>query len=149
MSKLQSFRVFLNERLTEAAMEIFGAVEKAVVEYQEENDRLRRMLLITPEIKLCGIETRQGFLFPVENVNRKRIIGMEYTQPLGSQLKAPCSSLLLSLKRRFPLSSSTVSRSGATVWGRRTQSPHRLKWNRRNSGPVRRKSIFKGWSLIS
>jgi hypothetical protein len=36
-------------------VEIFGAVEKAVVEYQEENDRLRRMLRITPEIKLCGI----------------------------------------------------------------------------------------------
>ncbi|CAB1351730.1 unnamed protein product, partial [Coregonus sp. 'balchen'] len=53
MSKLQSFSVFLDERLTAAALEIFGAVEKTVVEYQEENDRLRRMLRITPEIKLC------------------------------------------------------------------------------------------------
>ncbi|CAB1345606.1 unnamed protein product, partial [Coregonus sp. 'balchen'] len=38
-----------------AAVEIFGAVEKTVVEYQEENDRLRRLLRITPEIKLCRI----------------------------------------------------------------------------------------------
>ena len=53
MSKLQMLRVFLNDRLTAAAVEIFGAVEKTVVEYQEENDRLRRMLGITPEIQLC------------------------------------------------------------------------------------------------
>lgn len=53
MSKLDFLRVFLNERLTAAAAEIFGAVEKTVVEYQEENHRLRGLLRITPEIKLC------------------------------------------------------------------------------------------------
>jgi hypothetical protein len=51
MYQLQLLRVFLNERLTAAAVEIFGAVEKTVVEYQEENDRLRRLLWVTPEIK--------------------------------------------------------------------------------------------------
>ncbi|XP_010867380.2 zinc finger protein 250-like [Esox lucius] len=57
MSKLQTLRVFLNDRLTAAALEIFGAVEKTVVEYQKENDRLRKQLLITPEIPdLCRIE---------------------------------------------------------------------------------------------
>ncbi|KAM9400736.1 uncharacterized protein ACWYII_030590 isoform 1-T1 [Salvelinus alpinus] len=55
MSKLQMLCVFLNERLTEAALEIFGEVEKTVVEYQEENDRLRRMLRLTPEIQQCRI----------------------------------------------------------------------------------------------
>ncbi|CAB1345594.1 unnamed protein product [Coregonus sp. 'balchen'] len=55
MSKQQLLRVFLNERLTVAAVEIFGAVEKTVVEYQEENDQLRRMLRLTPEIQLCRI----------------------------------------------------------------------------------------------
>jgi hypothetical protein len=55
MSKLQSFRVFLNERLTAAAVEIFGAVEETVAEYQEENDRLRRLLRITPIIKRCNV----------------------------------------------------------------------------------------------
>uniref|UniRef100_A0A4W5N885 C2H2-type domain-containing protein n=1 Tax=Hucho hucho TaxID=62062 RepID=A0A4W5N885_9TELE len=59
MSKLQLFRVFLNERLSAAAVEIFGAVEKTVVEYQEENDRLRRLLGRTPEIPLCRIESLQ------------------------------------------------------------------------------------------
>ncbi|KAK6291746.1 hypothetical protein J4Q44_G00375310 [Coregonus suidteri] len=62
MSKLQLLRVFLNERLTAAAVEIFGAVEKTVVEYQEENDRLRRMLRITPEIQLCKIDSLQRSL---------------------------------------------------------------------------------------
>ncbi|KAL1006063.1 hypothetical protein UPYG_G00067360 [Umbra pygmaea] len=53
MSKLQLLRVFLNERLTAAAVEIFGAFEKTVAEYQEENERLRRLLQITPDIR-CG-----------------------------------------------------------------------------------------------
>ncbi|CAB1344895.1 unnamed protein product [Coregonus sp. 'balchen'] len=56
MSTLQMLRVFLNERLTAAAVEIFGAVEKTVVEYQEENDRLRSLLRITQDIKLCRKE---------------------------------------------------------------------------------------------
>ncbi|XP_029598228.1 zinc finger protein OZF-like isoform X2 [Salmo trutta] len=59
MSKLQSFRVFLHERLTAAAVEIFGAVEETVAEYHEENDRLRRLLRITPEIQLCRIDSLQ------------------------------------------------------------------------------------------
>uniref|UniRef100_A0A8C7HAY6 C2H2-type domain-containing protein n=1 Tax=Oncorhynchus kisutch TaxID=8019 RepID=A0A8C7HAY6_ONCKI len=57
MSTLQMLHVFLNERLTAAAVEIFGAVEKTVVEYQEENDRLRRLLRNTPDIKLCRKES--------------------------------------------------------------------------------------------
>ncbi|KAK6323273.1 hypothetical protein J4Q44_G00056120 [Coregonus suidteri] len=63
MSKLQLLRVFLNERLTtSAAVEIFEAVEKAVAEYQEENDRLRRLLRFTPEIQLCRIDSLQSSL---------------------------------------------------------------------------------------
>uniref|UniRef100_A0A673WT49 Gastrula zinc finger protein XlCGF26.1-like n=1 Tax=Salmo trutta TaxID=8032 RepID=A0A673WT49_SALTR len=59
MSKLQLFRVFLNEHLTAATVDIFGEVEKTVVEYQEENDRLRRLLRRTPVIPLCRIESLQ------------------------------------------------------------------------------------------
>ncbi|KAJ8002118.1 hypothetical protein DPEC_G00176510 [Dallia pectoralis] len=59
MSKLQLLRVFLNERLTAAAVEIFGAVEKTIGEYQEENERLQRMLRITPDIKLPRIDSLQ------------------------------------------------------------------------------------------
>ena len=39
MPKLQLLHAFLNERLTAAAVEIFGAGEKSVAEYQEENYR--------------------------------------------------------------------------------------------------------------
>ncbi|KAK6324944.1 hypothetical protein J4Q44_G00042860 [Coregonus suidteri] len=66
MAKLQSLIVFVNERLTVAAVEILDVVEKVVAEYQEEisrskeeNDRLRRLLRITPEIKLCRIDSLQ------------------------------------------------------------------------------------------
>ncbi|XP_028973416.1 uncharacterized protein LOC105031528 isoform X2 [Esox lucius] len=58
MSKLQSFHLFLNERLmVSAAVEIFRAVEKTVSEYQEENDHLRRLIQLTPEIQSCTIGT--------------------------------------------------------------------------------------------
>ncbi|XP_021470243.2 chorion transcription factor Cf2 [Oncorhynchus mykiss] len=59
MYKLQLLSVFLNDRLTAAAVEIFGEVEKMVVEYQEENNRLRSLLRITPDIKLCRIDSLQ------------------------------------------------------------------------------------------
>lgn len=54
MSNIQLLRVFLNERLTYAAEEIFGVVEKTIVEYQEEVVRLQRLLdiVLQPEIKL-------------------------------------------------------------------------------------------------
>lgn len=51
MAKIQLLRMFLNQRLTAAAEEIFGAVEKTIAEYQEEvcrskeeNGRLQRQL---------------------------------------------------------------------------------------------------------
>uniref|UniRef100_A0A8C4IPY7 C2H2-type domain-containing protein n=1 Tax=Dicentrarchus labrax TaxID=13489 RepID=A0A8C4IPY7_DICLA len=58
---LQSFNVFLTERLTAAAMDIYGFVEKTIIEYQEEvyrtkleNQRLQRLLdlVYKPEIRL-------------------------------------------------------------------------------------------------
>ncbi|XP_014025293.1 zinc finger and SCAN domain-containing protein 21 [Salmo salar] len=51
MFKIQLLRVFLNERLTAAAEEIFGVVEKTVAEYQEEVVRLQRLLdiVLQPE----------------------------------------------------------------------------------------------------
>eukprot|EP00063_Salmo_salar_P032729 XP_014007564.1 PREDICTED: zinc finger and SCAN domain-containing protein 12-like [Salmo salar] len=61
MSKLQLLNVFVTERLSAAAVEIFGVVEKTIAEYQEEifrsveeNDRLRRLLDMAtkPEIML-------------------------------------------------------------------------------------------------
>uniref|UniRef100_A0A674ANF4 C2H2-type domain-containing protein n=1 Tax=Salmo trutta TaxID=8032 RepID=A0A674ANF4_SALTR len=66
MAKLQSLSVFVNTRLTVATVEIMGAVEKVVAEYQEEisrskveNDRLRRLLRIRPEMKRCRTDSLQ------------------------------------------------------------------------------------------
>lgn len=62
MAKVQSLSVFASERLTVAEVEILGVMEKVVEEYQveisqfkEENDRLGRLLRITPGIKQCRI----------------------------------------------------------------------------------------------
>lgn len=51
MTKLELLNVFLNDRLTAAAEEIFRAVKDTVLEYQseilrskEENERLKRLL---------------------------------------------------------------------------------------------------------
>ncbi|XP_049415786.1 zinc finger and SCAN domain-containing protein 2-like [Epinephelus fuscoguttatus] len=57
MSSVQYLRGFINERLTAAAEEIFGVIEKTIVEYEEEIDRQRRLLDIAwkPEIKLHRI----------------------------------------------------------------------------------------------
>lgn len=58
---LQSFNVFLTERLTAAAVDIYGFVEKTINGYQEEvhrakmeNQRLQRLLdlVYKPEIRL-------------------------------------------------------------------------------------------------
>ncbi|XP_067360061.1 zinc finger protein 251-like isoform X1 [Channa argus] len=65
---LQSFNVFLTERLTAAAVDIYGFVEKTVTNYQEEvyrakmeNERLQRLLdlVYKPEIRLHRADSRQ------------------------------------------------------------------------------------------
>ncbi|XP_062304682.1 trichohyalin-like isoform X6 [Osmerus eperlanus] len=68
MSKLHLFRDCIRERLTTAALEIFGAVEKTFAEFQEEiynskeeSARLKRLLDIVtpPEIKIHRTEVQQ------------------------------------------------------------------------------------------
>nr|XP_046243896.1 zinc finger and SCAN domain-containing protein 30-like [Scatophagus argus] len=58
MSSVERLREFVNERLTAAAQEIFGVFKRAIVEYEEEINRQRRLLDIIwkPEIKLHRIE---------------------------------------------------------------------------------------------
>ncbi|XP_029907684.1 zinc finger protein 771-like isoform X2 [Myripristis murdjan] len=73
---LQSFNLFLTERLTAAAVDIFGFVEKTVLEYQEEvqrtrqeNQRLQRLLdlLYQPEVRLHRADSGQiAFPAPTE-----------------------------------------------------------------------------------
>ncbi|XP_044023640.1 zinc finger protein 182-like isoform X1 [Siniperca chuatsi] len=70
---LQSFNVFLTERLTAAAVDIYGFVEKTIIDYQEEvyraqleNQRLQRLLdlVYKPEIRLNRADSRQIDLPP-------------------------------------------------------------------------------------
>ncbi|XP_056260743.1 uncharacterized protein LOC130187303 [Seriola aureovittata] len=60
-TRLQTFRSFLTERFTTAAVEIFGEVETIVEAYYEENKRLRNILhmVLHPEIKLPRIDESQ------------------------------------------------------------------------------------------
>ncbi|XP_014012188.2 zinc finger protein 416 isoform X3 [Salmo salar] len=85
MSKLQSFRVFLNDRLTAAAVEIFGEVEKTVVKYQEENDRLRRLLRRTPKIQLSRIDSLQLSVSEEEVPPEQQHCEQEWSPSLGQK----------------------------------------------------------------
>ncbi|XP_038872226.1 zinc finger protein 583-like [Salvelinus namaycush] len=73
MSKMQLLQDYLNERLTVVAVEIFGAVENTIAEYQEEIsrskeeiDRLRKLLdlVFQPDIMLHRADPQQ-LTFPV------------------------------------------------------------------------------------
>ncbi|XP_071017527.1 zinc finger and SCAN domain-containing protein 31-like [Oncorhynchus clarkii lewisi] len=78
MSKMQLLQDYLNERLTAVAVEIFGAVENTIAEYQEEIsrsneeiERLRRLLdlVFQPDIKLQKADPPQlTLLVPEEEV---------------------------------------------------------------------------------
>eukprot|EP00063_Salmo_salar_P037281 XP_014012116.1 PREDICTED: zinc finger protein 677-like isoform X5 [Salmo salar] len=92
MSKLQLLRVFLNDRLTAAAVEIFGAVEKTVVEYQEENDRLRRLLRRTPENQLCRIDSMQLSGSGEEVPPEQQHCEQEWSPSLGQEEPEPTQS---------------------------------------------------------
>ncbi|XP_039980562.1 zinc finger protein 502-like [Xiphias gladius] len=76
MSSLQCLRRFVNERLTAAAEEIFGAFEKTIVEYEEEVARQRRLLDIVwkPEIKLHRTELPQQHESKEEEVLTEQLL---------------------------------------------------------------------------
>ncbi|XP_029291288.1 zinc finger protein 177-like isoform X2 [Cottoperca gobio] len=70
MSSVECLREFVNERLNAAAEEIFGVFQEAVVEYETEIDRQRRLLDVVwkPEIKLHRIELPQQHVCKEEEV---------------------------------------------------------------------------------
>ncbi|KAL1023942.1 hypothetical protein UPYG_G00049330 [Umbra pygmaea] len=89
MSTLQTLRVFLNDRLTAAALEIFGAVEKTVVEYQKENDLLRKQLLTTPENQPCRKDSLQFSVFEEEVPPEQKRCEQEWSPSLGQEDPEP------------------------------------------------------------
>ncbi|CAL1614294.1 unnamed protein product [Knipowitschia caucasica] len=73
MTKLDLLNVFLNDRLTAAAQDIFRAIKETVLEYQgelvcvrEENERLRQLLDATVQRLLLRPESRPGQFPEVE-----------------------------------------------------------------------------------
>ncbi|KAL0970688.1 hypothetical protein UPYG_G00245730 [Umbra pygmaea] len=89
MTKLQSFRAFLNQCLMAAAVEIFGAFEEMTMEYQEENNRLRRILRIAPEIRLCGIDALQFSVSEEEVPPEQQHCEQEWSPSLGQEDPEP------------------------------------------------------------
>lgn len=76
---LQSFNVFLTDRLTAAAVDIYGFVEKTIIDYQEEvyrakleTQRLQRLLdlVYKPEIRLNRAGTLLSERRPFPSVSR-------------------------------------------------------------------------------
>ncbi|KAL0970630.1 hypothetical protein UPYG_G00244760 [Umbra pygmaea] len=89
-SKLQMFHVFLKERLMESvAMEIFRAVEKTVFQYQKENDHLRRLLQITPEIQLYRTDSLQFSVSEEEVPPEQQHCEQEWSPSLGQEDPEP------------------------------------------------------------
>lgn len=86
MTKLELLNVFLNDRLTAAAEEIFRAVKETVVEYQseilrskEENERLKRLL---------NVAVQRLLLQPGED---QQLVAVNITQPdPGLNMSALC-----------------------------------------------------------
>ncbi|XP_056131119.1 zinc finger protein 16-like [Lampris incognitus] len=85
MAKLEQLNVFLNERLTAAADDIFKAVKNTVGEYQseilrtkEENERLKRLLNVTVQRLLLHSD-----LYPIQTEENGHLSGpqpFEYKQ---------------------------------------------------------------------
>ncbi|KAM9859238.1 uncharacterized protein ACBR49_008234 [Aulostomus maculatus] len=86
---LQSFNVFLTDRLTAAAVDIYGFVERTILDYQEEvnrtkleNQRLQRLLdlVYKPEIRLHRADVKQPTVqTPIEEIPSKQ---QDYSQSL-------------------------------------------------------------------
>uniref|UniRef100_A0A4W5MPU7 C2H2-type domain-containing protein n=1 Tax=Hucho hucho TaxID=62062 RepID=A0A4W5MPU7_9TELE len=93
MSQIQLLRVFLNDRLTAAAEEIFGVVEKTVAEYQEEVVRLQRLLdiVLQPEINMPRADLQQRTLsFSEEEVPpEQQHCEQEWSPSLGQEDPEP------------------------------------------------------------
>lgn len=57
MSKMLSLKVYLSERLTAAAEEIFGEVEKTIAEYKKEISRVRDLEIISLKMQLKRLKS--------------------------------------------------------------------------------------------
>lgn len=103
MTKLELLNVFLNDRLTAAADDIFRVVKDTVVEYQaellrskEENERLKRLLNAAVQRLLLQPESQSGQLphngEPLEPEWRCAVEPLPQVK-VEAKLRSPCSDL--------------------------------------------------------
>ncbi|XP_045889761.1 uncharacterized protein LOC123959636 isoform X2 [Micropterus dolomieu] len=118
MSSFECLREFVNERLSAAAEEIFGVFKKTIIEYEEEIDRQRRLLVAACRpIQILRIVTHSGVTC---------MIGSSLISSLPPvSLESSHSNMSVRRKRRFSLTSSSVFRRGTAVWTKRSQNLHR------------------------
>ncbi|XP_041670902.1 uncharacterized protein LOC121527925 isoform X5 [Cheilinus undulatus] len=90
MFSVERFRVFVNERLTAAAEEIWDVFSTAVVEYEAEINRQRRMLDIVwkPHIHLHRIDVPQQHVCKEEEVEQQ-LCHQERTSSLDQEDPEP------------------------------------------------------------
>ncbi|XP_040010573.1 zinc finger protein 135-like [Xiphias gladius] len=93
MSAVLCFRRFVDERLAAAAEEILGVFEKAVVVYEEEIERQRRLLdiVLKPEIKLHKKDISQSSICIKEILlDQQELCNQERSSSLNQEeLEAP------------------------------------------------------------
>ncbi|CAJ1051902.1 zinc finger protein 3 homolog [Xyrichtys novacula] len=98
MTKLELLNVFLNDRLTAAAQEIFRAVKDTVAEYQseilrtkEENERLKRLLNVAVQRLLLQPEALQPSESDSEWRNSVDLLPRIKEEPKLRKLQTDCS----------------------------------------------------------
>ncbi|KAM8761368.1 uncharacterized protein AB9X84_009077 [Acanthopagrus schlegelii] len=92
MSSVECLREFVNERLTAAAEEIFRVLKKAIVEYEEEIGRQRRLLDIVwkPGIKYNTLELQQQHVHEEEEVlTNQQLCDQEWNSSLDQEDPEP------------------------------------------------------------
>nr|XP_033946351.1 zinc finger and SCAN domain-containing protein 23-like isoform X1 [Pseudochaenichthys georgianus] len=96
MSSVEYLRVFVSQRLTAAAEEIFGVFKTTIVEYEEEIARQRKLLdiVLRPEIHLRSIELPQQYIYQKEEVltdqqlcSQERNSSLDQEDPEPPQIK--------------------------------------------------------------
>ncbi|XP_035804102.1 uncharacterized protein LOC111568592 isoform X2 [Amphiprion ocellaris] len=96
MASAQCLKLFINERLTAAAEEVFSEFEKTIVQYEEEIDRQRRLLdnIWKPQITQHTADVPQQSVSKEEDVlagqqfcNQKRKSSLNQEDPEPAQMK--------------------------------------------------------------
>ncbi|KAM9839061.1 uncharacterized protein ACBR49_017726, partial [Aulostomus maculatus] len=117
MSRLQSLKLFVNQRLNAAVEEIFGHFERTITEYEEELERRHRKLLdvvLTPEIKLrhavnpADVQQLLGSQEEVPPEQQEWSSRVEQEQPEPPHIKEEQEELWTSQEGEEPLSSSST-----------------------------------------